>query len=75
MVVLSMLRAVLSIAWGGLLSFDVAVFILTLYKATKLGYKTPLMQVLVRDGERIILIITSTNDRFHSKDPSTLCTT
>ncbi|KAI9443987.1 hypothetical protein H4582DRAFT_2095344 [Lactarius indigo] len=40
----------LSIAWGGLLAFDVAVFVLTLYKAVKMGYNTPLIQIFVRDG-------------------------
>lgn len=40
----------LSIAWGGLLAFDVAVFALTLYKARLVGYNTPLIQILVRDG-------------------------
>ncbi len=48
---LSMLRVVLSIAWGGLLAFDIAVFLLTLYKAVKVGYSTPLIKILVRDGE------------------------
>jgi hypothetical protein len=55
MIVLSTLRAVLSVAWGGLLAFDVAVFVLTLRKATKVGYNTPLIQILVRDGERILV--------------------
>ncbi|KAH9039464.1 hypothetical protein EDB83DRAFT_1718881 [Lactarius deliciosus] len=40
----------LCIAWGGLLAFDVTVFVLTLYKAAKMGYNTPLIQILVRDG-------------------------
>ncbi len=53
MIMLSTLRAVLSIAWGGLLAFDVAVFLLTLYKAVKVGCNTPLIQILVRDGELI----------------------
>jgi hypothetical protein len=53
MIVLSALSAALSIAWGILLAFDVAVFALTIYKATKVGYKAPLIQILVRDGERI----------------------
>jgi hypothetical protein len=51
MIVLSALWAVLSSAWGILLVFDVAVFVLTLYKATKVGYNAPLIQRLVRDGE------------------------
>ena len=52
---LSTLRAVLSVAWGGLLAFDVAVFALTLYKAMKVGYNTRLIKTLVRDGERIFI--------------------
>ncbi|KAI9437696.1 hypothetical protein H4582DRAFT_2077286 [Lactarius indigo] len=40
----------LSIAWGGLLAFDAAVFALTLYKAIKMGYNTPLIQIILRDG-------------------------
>ena len=52
---LSALRAVLCIAWGGLLAFDIAVFVLTLYKATKVGYNTRLIRILVRDGERIFI--------------------
>ncbi|KAH9005489.1 hypothetical protein EDB86DRAFT_3071247 [Lactarius hatsudake] len=46
----------LCIAWGGLLAFDVTVFVLTLYKAAKMGYNTPLIQILVRDGEHIRII-------------------
>jgi hypothetical protein len=53
MIMLSTLWAVLSSAWGILLAFDVAVFGLTLYKATKVGYNAPLIQRLVRDGERL----------------------
>lgn len=44
--------SVLSIAWSGVLAFDVIVFVLTLYKAIKVGYNVPLIQVLVRDGKR-----------------------
>ena len=55
MIVLSTLRAGLSIAWGGLLAFDVAVFVLTLHKATRVGYNIPLIQIMVRDGERILI--------------------
>ena len=53
MIGLSALSTVLSFAWGILLAFDVAVFALTIYKATKVGYSAPLIQRLVRDGERI----------------------
>lgn len=53
MAVFNTRRAVLSIAWGGLLAFDVTVFVLTLYKAMKVGYNTLLIQTLVRDGEHI----------------------
>ncbi len=49
---LSTLSAALSIAWGGLLGFDVAVFVLTVYRSTRVGSKIPLIQVLVRDGKR-----------------------
>jgi hypothetical protein len=53
MIVLSAVSAVLSIAWGILLAFDVSVFALTIYKATTVGYNAPLIQILVRDGEQI----------------------
>ncbi|KAF8256888.1 hypothetical protein EI94DRAFT_1762127 [Lactarius quietus] len=39
----------LSAAWGVLLVFDVAVFVLTLYRATKVGYNVPLVQVINAD--------------------------
>ena len=45
--------AVLSSAWGILLAFDVSVFAFTIYKATKVGYNAPLIQIIVRDGECI----------------------
>jgi hypothetical protein len=44
--------AVLSIAWSGVLAFDIIVFALTVYKAIKVGYKVPLIRGLVRDGKR-----------------------
>ncbi|KAI0302841.1 hypothetical protein B0F90DRAFT_1816388 [Multifurca ochricompacta] len=40
----------LAIAWSGFLAFDIIVFGLTLYRAIKVGYNVPLIQVLVRDG-------------------------
>lgn len=30
--------------------FDIIVFVLTIYKATKVGYKVPLIQIVLRDG-------------------------
>ncbi|KAI0250885.1 hypothetical protein BJV78DRAFT_1216044 [Lactifluus subvellereus] len=51
----------LSIAWGGVLAFDIIVFVLTLYKATKVGYNVPLIQVLVRDGSLYFLVLFSVN--------------
>lgn len=54
---LNKLRAVLCIAWGGLLAFDVTVFVLTLYKAAKMGYNTPLIQILVRDGSLYFVVL------------------
>jgi len=47
----------LSIAWGGLLAFDVAVFVLTLRKATKVGYNIPLIQIIVRDGSLYFAVL------------------
>ncbi|KAH9005490.1 hypothetical protein EDB86DRAFT_1449609 [Lactarius hatsudake] len=51
----------LSIAWGGLLAFDVAIFVLTLYKAVKVGYSTPFIQMLVRDGSLYFVVILLVN--------------
>ncbi|KAH9023394.1 hypothetical protein EDB85DRAFT_2277903 [Lactarius pseudohatsudake] len=47
----------LCIAWGGLLAFDVTVFVLTLYKAVKMGHNTPLIQKLVRDGSLYFVVL------------------
>ncbi|KAN0136075.1 hypothetical protein V8E53_005935 [Lactarius tabidus] len=47
----------LSTAWGILLVFDVTVFGLTLYKATKVGYNIPLIQRLVRDGSLYFVVL------------------
>jgi uncharacterized membrane protein len=47
---LCLIPAVLSIAWGGIMLFDIIVFALTIYKATKVGYKVPLIQIVIRDG-------------------------
>lgn len=30
--------------------FDIIVFVLTIYKATKVGYNEPLVQIVIRDG-------------------------
>ena len=49
-VMLYLILAVLSIAWSGIMLFDIIVFILTIYKATKVGYKVPLIQIVIRDG-------------------------
>lgn len=49
-VMLCLILAVLSTAWGGIMLFDIIVFVLTVYKATKVGYKVPLIQIVVRDG-------------------------
>ncbi|KAI9455170.1 hypothetical protein BJY52DRAFT_1188534 [Lactarius psammicola] len=57
LILLSTLRAVLSVAWGGLLAFDVAIFFLTLYKAMKVGYKTPLIRILIRDGSLYFVVL------------------
>ncbi|KAH9059741.1 hypothetical protein EDB87DRAFT_735933 [Lactarius vividus] len=51
----------LSIAWSGLLAFDVAVFVLTLYKAVKVGYNIPLVQILVRDGSLYFVVLSIVN--------------
>ena len=42
--------AVLAIAWSGIMLFDIVVFVLTIYKATEVGYKVPLIQIVIRDG-------------------------
>jgi hypothetical protein len=47
---LRFLPTVLSIAWSGIMTFDIIVFALTVYKAIKVGYKVLLIQVLIRDG-------------------------
>jgi hypothetical protein len=47
---LCLIPAVLSIAWSGIMLFDIIVFALTIYKATKVGYKVPLIQIVIRDG-------------------------
>lgn len=48
---LRFLPTVLSIAWSGIMTFDIIVFALTVYKAIRVGYKVPLIQFLIRDGE------------------------
>ena len=45
-----LMLAVLSIAWSGIMLFDIIVFVLTVYKATKVGYQVPLIQIVIRDG-------------------------
>jgi hypothetical protein len=45
-----LILAVLSIAWSGIMLFDIIVFVLTIYKATKVGYNVPLIQIVLRDG-------------------------
>jgi hypothetical protein len=47
---LCLILAVLSIAWSGILLFDIIVFGLTIHKASKVGYKIPLIQIVIRDG-------------------------
>lgn len=47
---LRFLPTVLSVAWGGIMTFDIIVFALTVYKTIKVGYKVLLIQVLIRDG-------------------------
>jgi len=47
----------LSIAWIGILVFDIVIFALTLYKAIKVGYKIPLVQGLVRDGSLYFFVL------------------
>ncbi|KAF8466479.1 hypothetical protein DFH94DRAFT_780937 [Russula ochroleuca] len=39
----------LSFAWSGIMTFDIIVFALTVYKGIRFGYKVPLIQVLIRD--------------------------
>ncbi|KAH9031735.1 hypothetical protein EDB84DRAFT_166388 [Lactarius hengduanensis] len=51
----------LSIAWGGLLAFDVAIFVLTLYKAVNVGYSAPFIQMLVRDGSLYFVVLLLVN--------------
>ena len=51
-IMLRLLLEVLSIAWTGIMTFDIIVFALTVYKAIRVGYKLPLIQVLIRDGKR-----------------------
>jgi hypothetical protein len=50
------LLSVLSIAWGGVMAFDITVFVLTLYKAIRVGRNVPLIHRLLRDGKRHTLI-------------------
>ena len=50
-IMLRFLPTVLSIAWSGIMTFDIIVFALTVYKAIRVGYKVPLIQVLIRDGK------------------------
>ncbi|KAF8491340.1 hypothetical protein F5888DRAFT_1909595 [Russula emetica] len=47
----------LSIAWSGIMLFDIIVFILTIYKATKVGYKVPLIQIVIRDGSLYFFVL------------------
>jgi hypothetical protein len=47
---LCLIPSVLSIAWSGIMLFDIIVFALTIYKATKVGYNVPLIQIVIRDG-------------------------
>ena len=49
-IMLCFLLTVLSIAWSGIMTFDIIVFALTVYKAIKVGYRVQLIQVLIRDG-------------------------
>jgi len=49
-VMLCLILEVLSIAWSGIMLFDIIVFALTIYKATEVGYKVPLVQIVIRDG-------------------------
>ena len=51
-IILCLLPAVLSFAWGGIMIFDIIVFALTIYKANKVGYQVPLIQSLIRGGKR-----------------------
>lgn len=50
-IMLLLLPAVLSIAWSGIMTFDIIVFALTLYKAIIVGYRVPLIQAIVLDGK------------------------
>ena len=49
-ILICLILEVLSIAWSGIMLFDIIVFVLTIYKATKVGYKAPLIQIVIRDG-------------------------
>jgi hypothetical protein len=50
-IMLRLLPTVLSFAWSGIMTYDIIVFVLTVYKATRIGYNVPLIQVLIRDGK------------------------
>jgi hypothetical protein len=55
--------------------FDIIVFVLTIYKATKVGYKVPLMQIVIRDGMCSVgdTIAYAVDDWLHSQDHCTSC--
>lgn len=47
----------LSIAWSGIMLFDITVFVLTIYKATKVGYQVQLVQIVLRDGSLYFFVL------------------
>lgn len=70
---LCLILAVLSIAWSGILLFDIIVFVLTVYKAAKVGYKVPLIQIVIRDGTCQDMITCAVDDWLHPQDHCTSC--
>ncbi|KAH9965552.1 hypothetical protein BGW80DRAFT_1345058 [Lactifluus volemus] len=51
----------LSIAWGGVMAFDITVFVLTLYKAIRVGRNVPLIHRLLRDGSVYFFVLFTVN--------------
>ena len=56
--------------------FDIIVFALTIYKATKVGYKVPLIQIVIRDGmcsDMAMCAVDYNGDWLHFQDHCTSC--
>jgi hypothetical protein len=56
------------------MTFDIIVFALTVYKAIRVGYKVPLIQVLIRDGECQDVFNWANNDWLYYQDHFISCT-